>query len=217
MVPHPQGVPAQEPGPRHLLRLAILNCACLCLVFCLTAYSQQAPVPKPYVPPELQAGDQDVRSLLTSAKSKAEAGEYESAFADSQSALELAEKKGLLGDRAIAEAYVAQGYFASAKLDDSFKYYRASLQHALETSNLVLQADVLVALSALPQLRDNLPEALELLAKATDRANQSKNLYVKARALGELGRLQLASAQIEQGRQSVEDALNIDRVNSYSA
>ena len=215
MAPHPQGVPAQEPGPRHLLRLAILNCAYLCLVFCLTAYSQEAPVPKPYVPPELQAGDQDVRSLLTSAKSKAEAGEYESAFADSKSALELAEKKGLLGDRAIAEAYVAQGYFASAKLDDSFKYYRASLQHALETSNLVLQADVLVALSALPQLRDNLPEALELLAKATDRANQSKNLYVKARALGELGRLQLASGQIEQGRQSVEDALNIDRVNSY--
>lgn len=192
-----------------------MNCACLCLIFCLTAYSQQAPVPRPYVPPELQAGDQDVRSLLTSAKSKAEAGEYESAFADSKSALELAEKKGLLGDRAIAEAYVAQGYFASAKLDESFKYYQASLQHALAASNLALQADVLVALSALPQLQDNLPEALDLLAKAKDRANQSQNLYVRARALGELGRLQLASGKIEQGRQSVEDALNIDRVNRY--
>ena len=195
------------------LRLSVGVCVCLALS--PTVGSQQPPAPKRYIPPELQASDQVIRELLAEAESKAETGEYESAFADSKAALELAQKKELLGDRAIAEESVAAGYFASGKLDESFKLYQASLQHAVDSSNLVLQADVLVALSTLPQLQGNLPGALEFLGKAEDRANQSKNLYIRARVLGELGRLQIASGQIEQGRKSLEEALNIDRVNGY--
>ncbi len=67
----------------------------------------------------------------------------------------------------------------------------------------------------LPQLQDNLPGALELLTKAQERANQSKNLYIRARVLGELGRLQIVSGQIDLGRRSIDEALDIDRVNGY--
>ena len=79
-------------------------CACVFLALSLTAQSQQPPAPIRYIPPELQASDQEeIRQLLTAAESKSEAGEYESAFAESKAALEFAEKKGLIGDRAIAE------------------------------------------------------------------------------------------------------------------
>ena len=202
-------------SPHYFSTLRLLVCVCFCLVLSPAARSQQPPVARPYIPSELQASDQEVRELLAAAESKSEAGEYETAFADSKAALELAEKKGLLGDRAIAEESVATGYFASGKLDESLKLYQASLQHAIDSSNLVLQADALVALSTLPQLRGNLPGALELLAKAQERANQSKNLFIKARVLGELGKLQVFSGQIEQGRQSIDEALSIDRANGY--
>jgi tetratricopeptide (TPR) repeat protein len=153
--------------------------------------------------------------LLTAAESKSEAGDYVVAFEDTKAALELAEKKKLVGDRAIAEEVAAAGYFALGKLDDSFSLYQASLRDASDSSSFALQADALVALSSWPQLQGNLPAALELLGKALERANQSKSLYMRARVLGELGRVQIASGQIEQGRKSVEEALAIDKVNGY--
>jgi CHAT domain-containing protein/tetratricopeptide (TPR) repeat protein len=205
-----------ETSPINSSSLRLFVCVFVCLLSSPAARSQQTPAPKRYIPPELQASDQEIRQLLTTAESKSEAGEYESAFTETKAALELAEKKGLLGDRAIAEESVASGYFALGKLDESISLYQASLQHAIDSANVVLQADVLVALSTLPQLRGDLPEALELLGRAQERANQSKNPYIRTRVLGELGRLQIASGEIEQGRKSVEEALKIDRVNSYN-
>ena len=51
-----------------------------------------------------------------------------------------------VGDKALAEEVVAVGYFRSGNLDESMRSYRASLQDAMQSSNLVLQADVLVGL-----------------------------------------------------------------------
>ena len=191
-------------------------CACACLALSLTANSQQEPLPKRYIPPELQASDQEIRQLLSTAASEAEAGQYESALGDSKAALELAEKKGLVGDRAIAEEVVAIEYATLGKLDDALRLYRESLQHAIDSSNAVLEADVLVSLSTWPQMQGNLAGALELITKAFDAANRSQNLLVKSRVLGELGRLQVASGQVEAGRKSIEGALNIDKVNGYA-
>jgi tetratricopeptide (TPR) repeat protein len=167
------------------------------------------------IPVELQATDPEIRTLLEESRSSADIGNYDVALSKAETALDLAETKGLVGDKALAEQLVAIGYFGSGKLEDSFKFYRASLQDAIDSSNLVLQADALVALSTLPQLQGNLPGALERLGMAHERANQSKNPYIRARVLGELGKLQIASGQIEQGRKSVEEALNIDKVNGY--
>lgn len=70
-----------------------------CLLFSLVSNGQQLPPAKRYIPRELEASDPEIRTLLASAESKSDAGEYDDAFADSKAALELAEKKGLLGDR----------------------------------------------------------------------------------------------------------------------
>jgi CHAT domain-containing protein/tetratricopeptide (TPR) repeat protein len=199
----------------YRLRARIFVGVLTCLFSPLIAGSQQSP-PRRYSPPELQATDQDVRDLLSSAESKSLSGEFEKAFADSKEALELAEKKGLVKDRAIAEESVASGYFAIGKIDESLKLYQASLEHAEVSSNLVLQADALVALSALPQLQENLTGALELLEKAQTLAERSRNPYIRTRVLGERGRILIASGHVEEGRKLVEEALNIDRVNGYN-
>ena len=203
-------------SPIDCSRLRLVVGICVCLLFSLVARTQQEPAAIRYTPPELQASDQEVRKLLTSAESKSDSGDYESAFADAKAALELAKRKGLVGDRAIAEDSVAIGYFVLGKLDESVKLYQASFQDAIDSSNLVLQAEVLVALSIAPQVQANFPGAIELVSKALDRANQSKSLYERAHVLGELARLQIASGQIDQGRKSVEEALNIDQVNHYA-
>ncbi len=205
-----------EASPIDCPKLRFFVGVFVCLLLSLVAHTQQEPAANRYTPPELQASDQEVRNLLTSAESKSDSGDYESAFADAKAALDLAKTKGLVGDRAIAEDSVAIGYFVLGKLDESVKLYQASFQDAIESSNLVLQAEVLVALSIAPQFQANFPGAIELVSKALDRANQSKSLYERAHVLGELARLQIASGQIDQGRKSVEEALNIDQVNHYT-
>jgi hypothetical protein len=202
-------------SPIDCSRLRLVLSACVCLLLSLVAHAQKEPAANRYTPPELQASDQEVRNLLTSAESKSDSGDYESAFADAKAALELAKKKGLVGDRAITEDSVAVGYFVLGKVDDALRLYRASLQDAIDSSNIVLQADVLVALSTLPQLQGNLRGALDLLAKARDRADESKNQYIRSRALGELGRVQLLSGELEIGQKSIDEALSIDKVNGY--
>ena len=103
-----------EISPIRFSKIRFFVLVCACIVWPSTARSQQTPTPKRYTPPELQANDQEIKQLLSAAESKSEAGEYESAFADKKAALDLAEKKGLIADRAIAEESVASGYFALA-------------------------------------------------------------------------------------------------------
>ena len=175
----------------------------------------QQPASGRYRPPQLQANDQEVAALLKSAGTKSDTGDYDGAFSDCKTAVELAGKKGLVADRGIAEDTVAVGYFEQGKLDEAEQFFQASLQDATDSSNLVLQADVLVALSGYAQLTGNVPGALQLLHQALDRANESKDLYIKSRVLGELGRLQIVSGQVPEGRDSLEQALRIDQTNGY--
>jgi len=186
-----------------------------CFLLLPAAAAQQPAASVRYRPPQLQANDQGVAALLKSAETKSDAGDYDGAFSDCKTAVELADKKGLVADRGIAEDTVAVAYFEQGKLDEAEKFFQASLQDATDSSNLVLQADVLVALSGYPQLTGNVSGALQLLHQAFDRANESKDLYIKSRVLGELGRLEIMSGQVPEGRDSLEQALSIDQTNGY--
>jgi Tfp pilus assembly protein PilF len=86
----------------------------------------------------------------------------------------------------------------------------------MAVSNLVVQADVLVALSALSQQGTprSIPEGRA--SQALNLAKKSKNFYIESRALGELGRLQLLAGKSADARASVEEALKIDRTNRYN-
>jgi CHAT domain-containing protein len=201
-----------------ILRLG--NRCLLILVLCISnphfpAFCQETPDPNSDLPPELYAADSEINGLLQTARSDSDSGNYEAAFSNSRKALQLAQKKGLLRDKAIAEAWVAAGNFSSGKVEDSLKLYQSSLQDAIESSNVVLEADVLVTIATLLQIRGNSKSELDLLATALDRANQSKNLYVKARVLGELGHVQVLSGKTDEGRKSIEEALRIDKANGY--
>lgn len=180
------------------------------------AFGQQRSDTDRYLPAELQAGDPDIRKLLREAISDYDSGQDEAGLPKAKAALELAEKKHFVGDKALAEEVVAVGYFRSGNLDESMRSYRASLQDAMQSSNLVLQADVLVGLSTSSQQQQNLTGEIEILERALDCANRSKNLFIKARVLGELGRVQLFSGNVVEGSNFIKEALEIDKANDYA-
>jgi CHAT domain-containing protein/tetratricopeptide (TPR) repeat protein len=179
------------------------------------AFPQQPSQGKPYIPIEVQPADSEIKALLESARTDSDLGNYEIAFSKTKRALELAQTKGFVRDKAIVEEAVALGYFVLGQLDESFKFYQSSFQDAVDSSNLVLQADVLVSLAMLPQLQGKSQAASDLLIKAQKVADESKNPYVRSRVLGELGRLRIVSGNNEGGLKALEEALSIDRVNSY--
>jgi hypothetical protein len=104
-----------------------------------------------YIPPELQVSDPNVRALLDSAKESADLGNDGEYLSSLQKALEASVQQKSVGDKAIIEANLGSYYFAQGKLEDARSEWVKSLSDGIAVSNLVLQADVLVALSSLQQ------------------------------------------------------------------
>ena len=179
-----------------------------------TLARQTAGTPQDYVPVELQASNPEVKAYLDTAEKLSREGSYSESFQQLQKALDLCTSKGLVADKPLIEAKLGVASFVQGKLDDAKEYWVRSLSDSQSGSNLVLQADVLVAISSMAQAAGNLTEALDLITKALDLARKSKNLFMQSRCLGELGRLQLTQGKREEARASVEEALRIDRLNT---
>lgn len=194
-------------------RNSVLSVAAACL-FSQTSMGQVASSPS-YIPRELQARNPDVEAGLSAARSSADSGKYEEAFAKDQQALIIAKMAGFSGDVALAEASVASSGFVLGKLQDGWNWDRDALQKAIDSSNLVLQADILTSLSASYQSEGRSEAALALLTQALGRADASKNLWIKSRVLGELGRMQLLQGNSEVAKNSIDEALKIDSLNNY--
>jgi CHAT domain-containing protein/Tfp pilus assembly protein PilF len=188
----------------------------LVLLFPAWTFAQQsAEGPQDYVPPELQTSDPEVKAYLGTAEQFSREGNYSDSFQQLQNALGLCTRKGLVADKALIEARLGVASFVLGKLEDAKEYWVRSLSDSQSASNLILQADVLVAISSMAQGAGNLTEALELVTKALDLARKSKNLFIQSRCLGELGRLQLTQGKREEARASLDEALRIDRLNRY--
>lgn len=168
-----------------------------------------------YVPPELQVADPNVKAYLDSAEQSTKLGNDGDCLTSLQKALELATKEKSVADRGIVENKLAVYYFAQGKLEDAKSLWVNSLSDGMEVSNLVLQADVLVALAALQQAGGHLDQAIKAVNQALDLSRKSKNLFIESRVLGELSRLQLLAGKQTDARASIEEALQIDRVNRY--
>jgi tetratricopeptide (TPR) repeat protein len=164
-----------------------------------------------YVPRELQVADPNVKEHLDSAEKSAQLGNYGECLTSLQKALELATKEKSLADRGIVEDKFAVYYFTQGKLEDAKSHWVNSLSDGMAVSNLVLQADVLVALSALQQVSGHLEQGMKTASQALDLARKSRNLYIESRVLGELSRLQLVAGKQADARASIEEALQIDR------
>lgn len=178
-------------------------------------FGQQLDKPDQYVPEELQGSDSEVRAKLASAQALRKAGKYNEAFAEDQQSLSLAMKKGFSGDIGLAEDAVASADFISGRVQDGWNLDRDAIQKAIDSSNLVLQADILTTLSSECQSTGNLKGALSLVSEALNAAEKSKNLYIKSRVLGEMGRLQLLLGEKEDAGRSLDEALRIDSINHY--
>jgi CHAT domain-containing protein len=170
---------------------------------------------KDYVPPELQVSDAQVKASVDAAEKLGEQGKYSEAFQQLQTALKAADSKRLVGEKALIEAKLGSSYFVLGKVPEAKQQFLSALADGVETGNLVLQADTLVALAGIAQLEGNLQEALDGTTRALDFARKSKNLFIQSRCLGELGHLQLTAGKREEARASVEEALRIDRLNHY--
>jgi tetratricopeptide (TPR) repeat protein len=85
----------------------------------------------------------------------------------------------------------------------------------IDAGRQVLEADILTSVAALAQVRGDTEQAIELVDKALSLSEQTGNLYGKARALGELGRLKVLSGKNDEGWALINEALDVDRLNGY--
>lgn len=176
---------------------------------------QQKLSPDPDIPPELHATIPEVRSLLDDAQNQIDQGNYPKAADDERQALELATSKAFTPDIALAQAALAGREFRDGKFSQAMELLHSALEGASESSNLVLEADILASISHEDQLKGNLAGAIATLTQALNIAEQSKSPYIRSEVLGQLGWNQFLLGKTDDAKQSLERALDIDRVNGY--
>src|SRR5258708_7649507 len=194
--------------------LILLVC---CLLFPITPSScaQDQPNSLAWIPPELQAIDPEIRSLLDKNNAGCDQLNVNDVIGRAEQAIRIANSRNLVQDRAVAEATLSLGYVFEADFDQAFATLKRALQDAVDSKNQVLEADVLVSLASEAQLKGNTSESRDLLAKALSTSEKSGSLYEKSRALGELGRIDLLSGKRDEAAHSISEALAIDRLNGY--
>jgi tetratricopeptide (TPR) repeat protein len=169
----------------------------------------QAPYGDPTIPAEFLPDDPEIRTLLGFDNRSCKPSDPN--WADKlQKALEIANTRGLMSDRAIVEAALASSQVVQGQTDQAFLLFQKALQDSIETKRQVLQADILVSLSSESQMKGNIPLAMDLVSQALALAERSGNLYGKSRALGELGKLKLQAGQTEEAAKVIDQALDID-------
>jgi len=191
----------------------------MCVGFCpfglSTASAQESTNGNYRRPTELEAVDPEIRSLLDKNPFTCEQFNIDDAIARVQKALNIADSRGLIGDRALAETILASAYIGQAEMELAFTTFQKALQDASEAKNVVLEADILTSLASEAQLKGNVPQAIELTSRALRISEKSGSLYEKARALGELGRMKLLLGNVDEAIQSIDEALKIDTLNGY--
>ncbi len=166
-------------------------------------------------PVELIAADPDVRALLDDSTASCDEKSANQRFERLQKAVTLADKRGLVGDRALAEALMASTYIGRGELELGFATARKAMQDSIDAKNEVLEAEILISLAAEAQVKGNSQQATDLVTHALNISAKTGSLYEKAHALGELGKLQLTLGKIDDAGKSLDEALNIDRLNGY--
>jgi len=100
-------------------------------------------------------------------------------------------------------------------MEMAFLAFEKALEDSIDVKNEILEADILNALSSEAELKGNNQKALELLSRALTLSEKNRSLYEKARTLGAMGRLQLLTGKTSEAQNSIDEALNIDRLNGY--
>jgi CHAT domain-containing protein/tetratricopeptide (TPR) repeat protein len=131
-------------------------------------------------------------------------------------ALTIAESRGLIRDRALVEATLGSLLIGDGKIEMAFLSFEKALQDSIDSQNEIAEADILISLASEAELKGNKDKALELLTRALTLSNKNASLYEKARALGSIGRLNMLGGKLEEARNSLDEALAIERLNGYT-
>ena len=200
----------------EIARLTISLCAgtILCLPISAVASSQAPSQTKSGRPIELEARDPEIRALLDQINSNCDRINIDR-VSTAQKAIRIADSRGLIGDRALAEAALASPYIVEGNIELAFATFQKALQDAIDSKNGVLEADILIALAVQAQLKGNISQAVELISKALGISEKSGNLYERSHALGELGKIRLIQGKTDEGARSIDEAVQIDRLNGY--
>jgi len=167
------------------------------------------------IPAELLPVDQEIRELLGVGDDSCKAANPDAWVEKVQKALQIAESRELVGDRAVVEALLASASIMQGNIDQAFIIFRKALQDSIDAKREILEADILVSLASEGQLKGNTQEAVDLVTSAVSLSEKTANLYGKARALGELGRLRMLLGKYDEASSLIDEALNIDRLNGY--
>ena len=180
----------------HKSFAARLLLACFCCFASVWSshalFAQDNPNNGPTTTTQLIAADPEIRGLLDSSTAICDQASADDRFRNLQAAVNLTDKRGLVGDRALAKAVLASAYIGQGDLDLGFTFARQALQDSIDAKNEVLEADILISLGAEALMKGNSADALDLISRALKIAEKAGSLYEKARALGELGQLQLS-------------------------
>jgi CHAT domain-containing protein/tetratricopeptide (TPR) repeat protein len=194
-------------------RVWILALFSLC--FPSIANPQDKAASSPSLPAELTAADPEIRALLNFENEVCKPGGNAERATNVEKALQMADSRGLIADRAIAESALASVLIGEGKIDMAFLAFQKALQDSIDAKNDVLEANILIALASEAQMKGNISQALELVSRALSLSERNGSLYAKAHALGELGRLNLLMGKTSEADNSIDEALNIDRLNGY--
>jgi tetratricopeptide (TPR) repeat protein len=178
------------------------------------ALAQDRASADPTIPAELTPSDPEIRALLGLADKSCKPNG--AAWTEKlEKALQMANSRGLVGDRALLEASLASAYIVQGNTEQAFLLFQKALQDSIDVKRQVLQADILVSISSEAQMKGNTQGAMDLIHQALSLSERSGNLYGKARALGELGKLELQSGKNDEAASLIDQALDIDKLNGY--
>ncbi len=189
---------------------------CLCLfvssLLCRSApaLAQDRASADPTIPAELMPADPEIRALLAFETCKPNGAVWTEKL---EKALQMANSRGLVGDRAVLEASLASAVFVQGNAGQAVLLFQKALQDSMDAKRQILQADILISLSSEAQMKGNTQGAMDLVHQALSLSERSGNLYGKARALGELGKLELQSGKNDEAASLIDQALDIDKLN----
>jgi tetratricopeptide (TPR) repeat protein len=196
----------------HLSAVSVLF---LVLVICSCSLNGQSLNKTSVIPGELTPSDSDIRSFLGTDDNSCKPANGNEWNEKLQKALQIAENRGLVGDRALIEASLGSTLIAQGNSERAFAIFKKALQDSIESKRSVLQADILISLASQSQMTGDVQGAIDLVNRALMLAERTGNLYGKARALGELGQLQLQTGKHDEASTLIDQALDIDRLNGY--
>jgi tetratricopeptide (TPR) repeat protein len=201
----------EETQPWAILLLCLIACSLFVVPSLASAQTRNA---DPTIPAELTPGDPEIRALLGFDDKSCKPNDN-ARTEKLQRALQMANTRGLVSDRAVVEASLASSMIVQGNTEQAFLLFQKALQDSINAKRQILQADILISLSSESQMKGDSQEAIDLVNQALSLAERSGNLYGKARALGELGKLKLQSGKNDEAASLIDQALDIDRLNGY--